>query len=450
MPERKAHVIRIKGREKGSDDELEDVWVDVRRVDEITIDDRGDGQVKVISLAWDDGYVDGATPDEERKTTELKLTDPENPPDDPDDPDIWIPLKVIDQATVTDSDQKIILVFNNEVMDGQDTTRKVTARRVTFAETNVDPLDDPVNAEEYERDESTKDEDQYLDVEVISEYRYDDADQVVVTEFDTENDELINSFEETPGDRPQPPVRLDPFQDVVNVQWQVPLQVVFSWQSGVNEPSDGTQPRVRFYKTVFRDSDRSGSDSGFSATPIPGFLTDVPRSSDTTTEQDEALEELFNLEPSYNGGAARMGSKVYFAGTGPSNSNLYAIDREGKVTVLADISAYTTAIPDTMVEVHEASLSLVKLVAVPGALFLTMQFSGNSPDYTIPSEDPEIPPTIAHSVLLAVSYVGFDLKGNLLIYEMITGPLITTSVPSVPVVFTEAYSPNLDTGKFED
>lgn len=214
--ERKHHIIRIKGKDR-SGAELDDVYADVRRIDEITITDRGDGQKVTRVFAWEDG-LRPEQPDTPRETTTLKLTNPQSRPTDPDNPDIYIPIEVIDKIAVMDADQRIFYEFLNKVDPDTPTTRKVTVKRITFAETDPEEIPEPIDAEEYERDQDTEDEGQYIDVEVINSYQFNDADQRVTTELD-QKDALLDQFEQSPDDEDVEPVRLDPLQQIVNIKW---------------------------------------------------------------------------------------------------------------------------------------------------------------------------------------------------------------------------------------
>lgn len=248
---RKEHITRIFGRERGSDADLEDVYADVRRIDEIEFLDPGTGQGTVIEIAWEDGWNDTTPDDPDRQTTVLKVTDPENPPDDPEDPDQWIPIRIIDAAHVSgyiqgeilltmlrsapDQWQGTVLQFTNDKdKDIEELGREVRVVRVKFAETPGldDRLSDgPIDFEDYQRDDDTKDDGQYVDIELIDAYNTKNRDQDIKVELSNNDDDLFNTFEEVGADPDKPPVRMDALQNIVNVKWESDVWALI-WVSG--------------------------------------------------------------------------------------------------------------------------------------------------------------------------------------------------------------------------
>lgn len=223
MAERKAHVVRLKGRQRGSSTPLDDVFIDMRRSDEIVLIDRGNGQKRSQLIKWDDGFGDPPN-DPDRRQTIIKVTDPQSPPDDPNDPDIYVPVPVVDQLSVYDADQKIILSFRNKRDEDRPTTRQIRVTRVTHAETDGD-LGNPVDASSYRRQSDTEDKGQYVDAEVIENFSYQDADQRHNDAHAVDDDELLQLFSAPSGEK-KAPIRLDPFQNIVNVSWSPKIYVV--------------------------------------------------------------------------------------------------------------------------------------------------------------------------------------------------------------------------------
>lgn len=238
MAGRKEHVTRIFGREKGNPDDLEDTYIDLRRAHELEFVDPGTGQATVVQIAWEDGF-EGVEPDDaDRKIRTIKLTDPENPPENKDDPDRWIPVPVVDAATVKgflqgplyslihsepDASFENVLSFENDPeLEIGDLSREVRPLRVTFADTpGLDERlkEGPIPLDDYERDEDSRDTSQYVDAELIDSYEVRNVAQVTVVELDHQDDERLDPFEPTPDDRPQKPLRLDPYQFPLNVKW---------------------------------------------------------------------------------------------------------------------------------------------------------------------------------------------------------------------------------------
>lgn len=271
---RKTHVTRIFGTNKNKDI-LHDMWVDVERIDKATMKKNAKdlrGQKTVRKLKWTDDprkpddYVD---PDDEdalyaagqinRKTVLVKLCDPEST-DDFSDPDEWIPvrkLKKIKSKRKVQHDGVSQTQVEKWVNDDTQHSRVVEARRFLHYDTNIDDEadkaaeDDPtikayvVKSDDYTRldgqdgTEDTKDDSQWIEHEVVTKVIHkgnkvyygnaaapNDLDtsrgQVLKTKF--HNNYLIDDSEPAKLEKlgqndVDPPYRLDPYQNIININW---------------------------------------------------------------------------------------------------------------------------------------------------------------------------------------------------------------------------------------
>lgn len=446
MVERKSHIVRIKG-ENRSGETVDGMNLDIRRTDVLPMQDTGDGQSRYLEVAWDDEYTGDPPEDEDRIERIIKLTDPENPPDDPDDPEEFFSVPVLDQFSVYDADQKIIVSFANKRVEdeGDETAREVRLKRITYAETDPAELEQPIDAADYVRVPDTEDKDQYIDQEVIETLPHVDSGQEYRHEFGIDDDDLMKSFSAPPENAENKPVRLDPMQSIVNVQWQKRLQIVFSWKSG---GVDNDAPVTMYYQTLFGEPVRSGSVSaGTINDPIiptvPDFDHEGPAFS--LTDAQIATAESLGASPISAGGLA-------YAATVDA---LYAIKRNGGIKWSVDISGQVGRIPDNFntdpahnnfgTEANPETTELVRfqLVAVNGAAFVGFERLGFTQ---------QVGEGLAVGItLLVVGYVGFDKDGSLIASELIDGPDISTSYTDVADVehfFNSASGMDIQTGKF--
>jgi hypothetical protein len=239
---RKTHVIRILGTNKAGD-VLPDIWADIERIDKAkTVSQSADinWQGTVQRLKWqDDPDGDDFSPDgpPSRKTTIVKVCSPDEP--DQSDPEEWIPIPVIDAMRMVTGDQGGVRRFiNDKPTDG----RIVKQRRILHYDTSIDDRAqaafdaDPtrkvfvVPGDQYTRDDSSKDDSQYVEHEIITFLKGRESDETGTGQGDDQgkqtkllNQYLIDESEEAKldvvGDAGiNPPWRLDPFQNIVNVQ----------------------------------------------------------------------------------------------------------------------------------------------------------------------------------------------------------------------------------------
>lgn len=252
---RKTHVTRIVGTNKAGD-VLQDIWADVERIDfakSATQTAEGFWQGLQRKFRWMDDPDNGDEYEEEgppsRKTEIVKVCDVEAE-DNPDDPEEWIPIRAIKSLRArggSTGDQNYV---DRLIIDESTDARQVTVRRIVHYDTNIDDdaqaaFDaDPnrkayvVQGENYQRDDSTKDEDQYVEHEIIeylkertNERREDgDVDRGVQTKL--LNQYLIDEAEDATGEIVgssgiNPPYRLDPYQNIVNVNFSFSVIVAF-------------------------------------------------------------------------------------------------------------------------------------------------------------------------------------------------------------------------------
>jgi hypothetical protein len=240
-PTRKTHVIRILGTNKNGD-VLSDIWADVERIDEArtvyqTADVNWQGSVR--RLKWqDDPDSDSFAPDgpRSRKTRIVKVCSPDEP--NQDDPSEWIPIPVIDRMRSSISDQNDVRSFVNG--EGGH-ARAVEARRILHYDTSIDDdaqaaFDaDPtrkvyvVSGDRYSRKDDTKDDSQWIEHEIVTylKNRTTGQSKTGVGDDQSKQTKLLNQYlidESEPAKLEivgtngiNPPWRLDPYQNIVNI-----------------------------------------------------------------------------------------------------------------------------------------------------------------------------------------------------------------------------------------
>jgi hypothetical protein len=238
-PTRKTHIKRI----YKNDDPDTGLWVDIERIDELTYTS-GVGfaqQTKVWTFDWSsfDPNGDGVS--------KKKIQDP-NDNTDPDDPDAAvIEVPVRDQLVVTQGTgaqyQQYTHFFAN---DASNSSRETHSRRVYHYDVPDDQLDEnkspPRDPEEYLNALGDKDDSQYLDVEILDAFSTNEnenrdshgqlkpsvwqekkwlVNNTGVLLQDRDGDISHDSAIKNPADGViDPPWRLDPLQNIVNLQMQ--------------------------------------------------------------------------------------------------------------------------------------------------------------------------------------------------------------------------------------
>jgi hypothetical protein len=258
---RKTHVIRIFGTNRAGE-RIDDIWVDVERIDETKSEGAGDTdgqtafgantsktglgrnhQKTVRKFKWmDDPTADDYNPDgnPSRVIEKIKVCDPES--EDVDDPDEYVEIDVIKEVKAVASDNNYQRFVEKQLNEEINSSREVEVRKIVHYDTNIDDAAqaaadaDPslkayvVSSEEYIKDESSKDEDQYVEHEIITKIfsrgnsplrSGDDAQKRVMK---LKNQYLIDESETPSGTvigatGINPPYRLDPYQNIVNVNF---------------------------------------------------------------------------------------------------------------------------------------------------------------------------------------------------------------------------------------
>lgn len=254
---RRTHVIRILGTNKAGEI-LQDIWADVERIDKFLITSQAPGetvrghnwQEVTIKLRWmddpddPDNYAEDGNPNREHEI--IKVCDPSE--EDLSDPEEWIPVPAIKR-------------FKLSKINGMTTQKRflgralndfpvVEARRICHYDTNIDGAaqaafnDDPerkvyvVKGYEYTRDDDTKDEDQYVEHEIVTHIRKQDSHNLGSNGNDQERFLRLKSqylidesddaqFDETGENGRNPPYRLDPFQNIINVKLAPTEEIVY-------------------------------------------------------------------------------------------------------------------------------------------------------------------------------------------------------------------------------
>jgi hypothetical protein len=272
---RRTHVIRILGTNRDGEI-LQDVWADVERIDKFLISSQAPGEKKghnwqevTIKFRWmddpddPDNYEEDGNPNREYEI--IKVCDPTE--EDLSDPEVWVPVPAIKRFKLSKingmTTQKRFL---GKVLDDVNVTE---ARRINHYDTNIDAdaqaaFDaDPtrkvyvVKGSKYTRDDDTKDEDQYVEHEIVTRINKQDSHNLESNGNDQErflrlkNQYLIDEsdeaqFNEVGEENRNPPYRLDPFQNIVNVQLTPAQELMVGMVTTANEfsslvSSDGTK-----------------------------------------------------------------------------------------------------------------------------------------------------------------------------------------------------------------
>jgi hypothetical protein len=268
---RQRHVKRIPGKtrdERGVVTNVPGTWMDVERYDLITTQEGSgiDYQKTHIKPKW---YLDenGEVPNPARKTREIEI------PADPDNPnDLFFVVEVNDAIVVREFDQDIKRRFDNKA-DNNRRRDDAQIRRIKHYDTPHD--DDPTLEEnggvirDYRKDLDTKDDDQYLDVEIPGSFVFDDYQQkrhlLPNVEFwQRTTVKLNNGYLVDASDVPDksygegdinPPARLDPLQNIVNVktkaidqQWLVGTRTGGNINGSLEFPNPG-DPDIEGFNT---------------------------------------------------------------------------------------------------------------------------------------------------------------------------------------------------------
>jgi len=323
---RKAHVKRLFAVTKDSNGEEEDrsMWIDMYRIDQFTyVDEKG---IKfLVYLLWEDEPTDPAQTTKEseenlhkygREISTKRLTDPQSDLESGQEPDFWFNIPIIDMVVledrtlltknapevrklkfINDNPELISLLGGPEIPEGFKVgRRKIWIRRVTHWDTDKYPDEENVYvpALEYERS-GDEDTDQYIDQEVPQIVHIEDnvtptnkRFTVVMFNFDMAKNFRNKTIEDIKEEREAklPPIRLDPFQQVINCQlFHEPKRptdtIVFHvWETSDVDGSPPNMPQAAYedaYITEDNDGDKDETGKklkyvrGGTAPPEPDF-----------------------------------------------------------------------------------------------------------------------------------------------------------------------------------
>jgi hypothetical protein len=163
-----------------------------------------------------------------------------------DDPDEWVPVKVIkamrtraETGTASQGGSAMERFLSSVTGDDRSTARVVEVRKIVHCDTNIDgeveaaAIADPglveyvVPSEQYTRDITKRDKDQYVDHEIITYLKHKgNAGELSGLGRQTKlhNEYLIDASDPPSGKvvgafGRNPPYRLDPYQNIVNVNF---------------------------------------------------------------------------------------------------------------------------------------------------------------------------------------------------------------------------------------
>lgn len=389
-PTRKTHVIRIVGTNKAGD-VLQDIWADVERMDIIksaTQLSNIDWQGHQKKLRWmDDPDTDEYDPDGNpaRKTEIIKVCDPES--QNVDDPDEWIPIPVIKSMRSRGAGGNIDgLGTMDRFRTGIDndptpTTRIVEVRRIPHYDTNIDDRAQAafdadqsrkayvVPGVDYEKNAGTKDDAQYVEHEIIKfiKHRTNETNPEIGgvnrgRQTKLRNQYLIDESDDAKLDTTgasgiNPPYRLDPYQNIVNVKFKTLYLLVrlgggnqsFSFgpygaapgvsAASINSKSNSDMPGVKLLDTFVIPGNTSGS-GFFNCFIYPSAL------------DPQTAWELFHTTGLAAGEFAAVNNSCPWPGPGPQpeDTNIVPVDFEAFATVATDY-LYSIPVGDGLVTV---------------------------------------------------------------------------------------------------
>jgi hypothetical protein len=250
---RKAHIKRI----YKNDDPETDMWVDIERLDELRFvsEINYPWQEKVWQFDW--GSFDPNGTDADGNPIQLKtLQDPndDSKPDDPGASVIKVPVRNLVQVN-EGRDFKWQGYKHYFINDNSNNSRETHSRRVFHYDISQNYLDGnqnpPTDPQDYLNALGDKDNGQYIEVEILdrywtTEHQGRDSHGNVKPAIWQEKKWILNSSTDSlladlqgdtsfdsavinpdAGPTIDPPWRLDPLQNIVNVQWSGGLAVIF-------------------------------------------------------------------------------------------------------------------------------------------------------------------------------------------------------------------------------
>lgn len=259
---RKVHYLRIFATNKAGD-VIRDQWLDMERIDELTTttQDHGYWQEVVYKLRWFD-EPDHDDPPESRKTRIVKYWDVTAYGPNEEDAEEWVPIDVVTEFETTSSDVTTIYKLLNDALTD---FRVRQRRRWVHYDTSIDAqaeaaldADSTLKtyyavADDYQKDEETRDEEDWVETEVILRHLSRASGQTGMISssangleiaktmsngtdqersMQLNNDYLISNSEESKLDGDVPPERrIDPFQNIVNTKVSALKQAVIGMPS---------------------------------------------------------------------------------------------------------------------------------------------------------------------------------------------------------------------------
>lgn len=256
---RRTHITRIFGTNRDGEI-LTHIWADVERIDWMQYRASGDGDRDGQyvgtgrKLRWgDDPSGDDYDPEDlsSRKKVVVKVCDPNS--DDIDNPDEWIPIRAIRRMQSVQSRENYMGTGESHLNDAENNdavagrARKVETRRIVHYDTNIDKQAKAaaesgqaayvVSSDDYFKDEGTKDDGQYVEHEIVKSY-YTGGNVVrrglsgnqgrlvkMLNQYLIDENEVAK-LEEVGQSGINPPYRLDPFQNIINVKFKTLYLIV--------------------------------------------------------------------------------------------------------------------------------------------------------------------------------------------------------------------------------
>lgn len=239
---RKAHVKRV-----FSDDQS--AYVDMLRIDEYaTVANAGSQSTSVsagditkdlaanqgalVTLRWQDGPETSMQEgfNQNRTYDTIKIANPGNAGQ-------VVSVKAIKTMKMKDSiddQQQPVLTFKNTIPDSQN-HRVVYSKRIVNAsvDASIDMTAQTPDWPTYLAALGSQDTSQYVDAEIVKRYAFMTSiedQQLSITSLNSGT--IASLFADTPDGATLAPVRLDPFQFVVNVSWQANYLVIYLWGLG--------------------------------------------------------------------------------------------------------------------------------------------------------------------------------------------------------------------------
>lgn len=267
---RKTHITRLLGTNKNGD-VLQHIWVDLERIEatkSATKDADGFWQGVQRKFLWSDDPDNGDEYSEEgtpsRNTDVVKVCSPDE--EDVNNPEEFVKIRVIKSLKSSGGDGRGQNYMDRLLNDELSAARVVKARRIVHYDTNIDDeaqaaFDaDPtrkafvVPGHRYEKDTNTKDDDQYVEHEIIEYFKSRVANNSVDDGADVRNGlqtKLFNQYLIDGSDEAEldvtgenginPPYRLDPYQNIVNVNFSSPQEAVLGVGPHVVDPDTITE-----------------------------------------------------------------------------------------------------------------------------------------------------------------------------------------------------------------